>query len=164
MKALERLLGRRFGDKLRIHNTVVIEHIDADGRLIHSQTKHNLITNAGRNWLCGIMGDASGNPAKYIALTANSTAAGATDTTLTGEYTDSGLSRAVGTYAHTADNDSFTITKEFTATADDKTIAKAGLFTAASDGTLFSEIVFAEARTLDTGEKLNVIWTIDLGL
>lgn len=151
-------------DQLQVQNTVIFEHRDARGRLVRRYRRHNLITNAGRNWLCGVIGNAQAAPAQYIALTANADAPAAGDTTLTGEYADSGLARAQGTYAHTADTDNLTITHEFTASADSKTVSKAGLFNAAENGTLFSELAVAPAVTLMTGEKLNVIWTIDLGL
>lgn len=150
-------------EKAGLHNTVIIEHRDAEGNLLSSQKRSNLIVNAGRDWLCGIMGSAAGNPAKYIALSSDGTAPAAADTTLTGEYTDSGLTRATGTYAHTTADKAFTLSKTFTCSASSKTVQKSGLFDAASPGTLFAEVTFT-AVVLNSSDTLTVTWTCDLGL
>ena len=72
-------------------------------------------------------------PAMFMAITANATAASATDTTLTAEITTAGggLIRKQATYAHTAGASTYTMTATFTANGSDSlpvTVAKMGTF------------------------------------
>lgn len=72
-------------------------------------------------------------PAQFMAVTANSSAAGATDTQLTGEITTAGggLLRAVTTYAHSAGTNTYTSANTFTSNGSDAlpvVLAKIGLF------------------------------------
>ncbi len=147
---------------LKFNNLVAVEHI-RDGKVLSRQTMKNLITNAGKDWLCGIMGSAAGTPAKYIALTSDATAAAATDTTLASEYTLYGLDRKAGTYGHTTAAASFTLTYMWTATADSKVVAKTALFDAAAAGNMFAEVVLGSSVTLMTGDQLQVVWTVATG-
>lgn len=129
-----------------------------------------LKTNAGNDFQSNQMG---GSPsaslvAKYVALTANTTAPAATDTTLTGEIVTAGggLVRKAGTYAHTTGAASYTITTVFTANGSDAlpvTIGKRGHFDAASGGTLvFSTLVTPTATLSASGDQLTLTDTITL--
>src|SRR5690348_8761579 len=84
----------------------------------------------------------------YLALTANSTSPSAGDTTLTSEITTAsgGLVRAQAAYAHTNGQSTFTLSKTFTANGSDSlpvTIAKVGVFNAASSGTMGFETLLS---------------------
>lgn len=94
-----------------------------------------------------------GTAANYMAITANSSAAVNTDTTLTGEITTAGggLLRATATYAHTTGTATTTMTKTFTANGSDTvpvTVAKIGVFDAATAGNLVFETLLASTATL----------------
>jgi len=67
------------------------------------------------------------NPAAWMALSTDATAPAASDTTLTGELTGSGLARAVGTYSHTAAASTYQLSHLFTATGS-ATINKEAIF------------------------------------
>ncbi len=137
-----------------------------DGNEIYHNEEHNLITNAGMDFIAVQLGETSGlgtNGANYIALSTDATAPAATDTTLTGEASTNGLARAQGAYAHTAGTDNWTISKTFTATGSFTAVQKAGLFTANSGGTMMAENTFASVN-LANGDQLTITWTIDLGL
>lgn len=173
-----------FNEHLKLVNQVKVEHLRPNllGRILlflnpktdlskvpmriasRQYLVPNLVTNAGRNWLTGIMGSAAGTPAKYIAITADTGAPAAGDTTLASEYVAFGLSRAAGTYAHTADTDSFTLEYTWTATADSKVVAKTALFDAATVGNMFAEVLLGSSVTLMTNDQLKITWTVDLGL
>lgn len=125
-----------------------------------------MITNAGKDFQSLQMFSTTpgANGANYIALTANATAPAAGDTALTGEFAaaSGGLIRAQGTYAHTAGTGTTTITKTFTANANDgasNTVNKAGLFNAASTGTLVLETLVPSPPTLVSGDSVAVTWT-----
>lgn len=147
---------------IKFKNTVTWEHRDKDGNLIEKETTENLITNAGFDYLAALIGNAAGTPAKYIALTADTGPASAAHTTLATEYTDSGLERVLGDYAHTGGTKIHTVSKTFTCSADNKVVAMAGLFNASSSGSMLAETVAAVAKTLYSAETLAVTWTLTL--
>lgn len=126
-----------------------------------------MIVNAGYDLIC----DTTANPtqpapAKYMALTANSTAPAAGDTTLTAEIVTAsgGLIRAAATYAHTTGTKVFTLTKTFTTNGSDSlpvTIAKFAIFNAASSGSMFVENLLATTATLSAvGDQLTITETV----
>lgn len=127
-----------------------------------------LLTNAGRDFLAKQMAGAASATAvaKWIALTANSTAPALGDTTLTGEITTpgGGLLRAAATYAHTASTNSYTLTNTFTANGSDSlpvTIAKVGCFDASAAGNLvFATLLSATATLSASGDNIPVTWTV----
>lgn len=130
-----------------------------------------LLTNGGRDAIHAQAFGTSAQPAasNYIAVTANSTAPAAADTTLTGEITTAGggLLRAQATYAHTAGTNTSTLTKTFTANGSDSlpvTIAKIGVFNAASSGTMTFETLLNATATLTTsGDSVAITETITAG-
>lgn len=129
-----------------------------------------LKTNAGNDFQAAQMGGAASatNVAKYVAITANTTAPAAGDTTLTGEITTAGggLVRKAGTYAHTTGAASYTITTVFTANGSDSlpvTIGKRGIFDQASGGQLvFSTLVSPTATLSASGDVLTITDTVSL--
>lgn len=126
-----------------------------------------LKTNAGNDFQSRQMGGAASatNVAKYVALTANTTAPAAGDTTLTGEIVTAGLTRQAGTYAHTTGAANYTITTTFTAQAGDVpvTVGKRGIFDQISGGLLvFSTLVTPTATLSAAGDTLTVTDTISL--
>lgn len=131
----------------------------------------NLLVNGGRDQLHAAAWGTSAQPAagNYMALTANSTAAAATDTSLTGEITTAGggLVRAQATWAHTAGTNTTTLTKTFTANGSDSlpvTVAKIGIFNASSSGTMCFETALSSSATLSvSGDNVTVTETITAG-
>lgn len=130
-----------------------------------------MLTTAGKDFAASALGDSSGSraaAATYLALTANATAPAAGDTTLTAEIATAsgGLVRATATYAHTGGAATFSLTKTFTANGSDAlpvTIAKIGVFNAASSGTLAWETLLGTTATLSaSGDALTVTETITL--
>jgi hypothetical protein len=100
-------------------------------------------------------------PANYIGVTANSSAAVATDTTLTGEVASGTLIRVQATYAHTTSAASYTLTKTFTS---DQTIviAKIGVFNAATVGTMVFETLLSSTASLVSGDQLTITETVNI--
>lgn len=124
----------------------------------------NLRTNAGINWQADVMGNSS-QPAsaRYIALTEDATAAAAGDTTLTSELAIEGLSRALGTYAHTTNATSYTVSFTFTKTgATARTINKYGLFNAASVGTMPFESAMPSPPVVTAADTIAVTVTVNI--
>lgn len=142
----------------------VVISIVRDGNQIYHYESHNLITNAGKDFISAQVGSTTPgtNGANYIALSSNSAAPAATDTSLTGEINTNGLNRAQGTYSHTAGTNTFTVTKTFTATGTVSDVQKTGLFTASSGGTMMAENTFSTADLI-ANDQLTVTWTITIG-
>lgn len=144
-------------------NTVEFVVRDADGNLKQTGISTNLRTTVGADWQADVMGNST-QPvsARWIALTVNTGAPAAGDTTLTGEITTGGLARAVGTYAHTASTASYTITLTFTASATHTAVHKAGLFTAITGGILVFETNLSSDVSLVSGDTLTITWTVNI--
>lgn len=126
-----------------------------------------LITNGGRDMLHKQHLDTAAQPASanYMAVSANSSAEAATNTTLPGEITTAGggLLRAQATFAHTNGTNTSTLTKTFTANGSDSlpvVIAKIGILNASSAGTLAYEKLISSTATLTTsGDNVAITWT-----
>jgi hypothetical protein len=102
---------------------------------------------------------------RYMGLTENSGAASAADTTLTGEITTGGASRALATYAHTGATATFTLQKSFSISASFPAIHKMGLFTASNTtagGILVFETVLNADANVISGDTLQVTDTVTL--
>jgi len=124
-------------------------------------------TDSGRDHQARVMSDTASTgtgayaPACYLGVTANSTAPAAGDTTLAGEVASGTLARALAVYAHTNGTASYTLTKTFTS---DQTItlAKVGVFTAASGGTMVFETLLNSPAPLVSGDQVQVTSTITI--
>ena len=162
------VLTMQTGDSYAFHDTVKVE-VFRQGRLVFSSMSPNLITNAGQDVIsrqtgCGATSaPACANGGIYIALTTDSTAPAAGDTTCTSELTTNGLGRALGTYAHTASTNTHTITKTFTYTGSSAVvIAKVCMFDASSSGNMFAETLLASTATVNAnGDQVTITWTFN---
>ncbi len=128
-----------------------------------------MLTNAGKDFVASALGDRSGSraaAADYMALTANTTAPAAGDTTLTAEIATAsgGLIRKQATYAHTGGTSTYTLTATFTANGNDSlpvTIGKVGIFNASSSGAMPWETLLSPTATISAvGDALTVTETI----
>ena len=141
----------------------------ADGTVFYDESIHNLRTTGGADWQAAAMAATSAQPAasNYIALTNDATTpaagdcpAGSSTCTLTNEIVTNGLSRAQGTYAHSSGTSSYTLTHTFTATGT-QSAQKAGIFNAASSGTMVFEASFTQV-SLGSTDTVTVTWTVSI--
>lgn len=134
------------------------------------RTNGFLKVNTGNDFQAAQMGGSASATAvaKFVGLTANTTAPAAGDTTLTAEITTAGggLIRKAGTYAHTTGAASYTITTVFTANGSDAlpvTIGKRGIFDALTAGNLVFETLVSPTATLSaSGDQLTLTDTISM--
>lgn len=109
-----------------------------------------------------------GAPVWYMALTANATAASATDTTLTAEITTAGggLIRKLAVVAHTTGAATYTLTGSYTANGSDTlpvTIAKMGTFNSITSGQMLHETLLSATATLTaSGDPIVVTQTVTM--
>lgn len=108
-----------------------------------------------------------GISAFYMALTENETAPGASDTSLSGELSGSGWTRALCTYAHTTSATTYTLTKTFTsADASARTIKKMAILNAFSNAGTPAQMLFesliTSPPTLVSGDTITVTETVTI--
>jgi hypothetical protein len=150
-------------DSMGAHGYVVVT-VTRDGQEIYRNEQHNIITNAGKDFIAQQIGASSGlgtNGANYIALTTTAVTPAADHTSLAGEITSGGLARAQGNFTHTAGQNTFAIAKTFTASQSFTNVQGAGLFTASTGGIMMAENNFT-AVNLANNDKLTITWTITL--
>ncbi len=123
----------------------------------------NVKTNAGKNFIHAqyLSTGPGGNGLNYIALSNDTVTETSASTTLSNEIAANGLTRAIGAYAHTADADTSTIIKAFTASGA-QSVKKAALFSASSGGTMNHVLALSATRSLITGDILTVTFTITI--
>ncbi len=149
--------------QVKLTGTYHFSITDSNGNVRDSWSVKNIVTNAGKAQVALLIGDASATPFTYLALGTSSAAVGASQTTLTTEITDSGLQRAAGTVSRTTTtvtNDTYTLTKTFTATGS-KTVEEVGVFNASSSGTMLSRALTG-TKSLSNGEQLTVTYACAL--
>jgi hypothetical protein len=106
-------------------------------------------------------------PVGYLALSANASAAVASNTTLPGEITTAGLIRKIATYAHTAGTTTYTEAATWTAQAADVpvTVAKMGGFASVVSvtGALIYETLLSATATLSAvSDQITVTQTVTI--
>lgn len=146
--------------------TVAVKRAEEDFWTYLAYNKHNLLTNAGRDFFHAQVytntsaGTQGGN---YIALTTDTGSPAAGDTTLTSEITTNGLGRAIATtLTHSAGTNATTLAKTFTASGTHTAVQKSGLFNASTSGILTHVNTFTPV-TLATNDTLAVSWSLTLG-
>lgn len=144
--------------------------IKKDGtRIVLAEWVHNLLTNAGRDWMHEQVytndNETPTRGANYIASTESSITPAVGNTTLTGEITTNGLARADATTKnHSAGTNSTTIEHTFTASGSFTDVKASALFNASSAGTMPHIANFATGSgTLASGDTLKITWTLQLG-
>ena len=143
------------------------------GDIFYSEESHNLVINAGLNWLADIMSKNTtpgvNLQCNYFAVTPTAITPGATDTALSGEIVTNGFNstgvigsgvRAQAVYAHTANATTYTLSYTYTAAAT-QTIAGAAVFTASSSTTMCFEDAITSASLL-SGDTLQIVWTVTI--
>lgn len=147
-------------NNLKVKGTYSFEIRDVNGDVRDSWSVDNLVVNGGLAFLSGLL-NGTGTVPTYIALGTDSTAVVGTQVALEAEIVDSGLERAVGATSQvqtTVANDSWQITKTFTATGA-KTIEEVGIFNNSSGGTMFSRAL-TTSKALSNSESIAVSYKV----
>lgn len=99
----------------------------------------------------------------YMAVTSDSVAPSASDTSLTAEISTNGLQRAqCTTRSHTVSTNVTTLSITFTATGSFTAVQKGALFNASSSGVMNHEFAFASTN-LNSGDQLTITVTVTGG-
>ena len=152
MKRAEREeLSKPFGkEKLTISGGIKLTGRDKNGKIVFIKEQKNLITNAGFDLLCDVLGlNSQPSDITHMAI-GNGVAGDATATTLTSE-TD----RQLAVYAHTPGTKTCTFTTTFTTVV---AATEYGLLNASSGGSLFNTAGFSSI----TVDSLQIVATLTL--
>jgi hypothetical protein len=124
---------------LRLRGAVELRLYRANGEIV-VRRKDNLIVDVGFDFIADVIGLSSGRPGamSHIAVGTGVVAAAAGDTALGAE-----LARKAAAYAHTAGTKVFTVETTFDPGEATGAITEAGVFNAATAGTMLDRVVFA---------------------
>jgi hypothetical protein len=127
--------------------------------------KHNLLTNAGKDYLHAqywTNNSAGGVGVNFIALSESTLTPAVTDTTLGGEITTNGLARTIAsTRSHSAGANTTVLSLTFTASGSFTDVKASALFNASSSGTMGHIANFSTGSgTLSSGDQIAVTWTM----
>jgi hypothetical protein len=118
----------------------------------------NLVVTAGKNWIAARMKD-TGSPAQmtHMAVGTTSTAPAAGDTTLGGETARQALTTAGGSVS----NNVVTYAATFAAGTGTGSLVEAGLFNAASVGTMLCRTTFSVINK-GASDSMTITWTVTI--
>ena len=144
-------------DAINANGTLVIELRDENGN-VKEQFEKNLVVNTGLAFIASRMKDATATAMSHMAVGSGTVAAAAGDTALGTELGRVALTSTT-IVTTTATDDSIQYVATFNAGTGTGAVTEAGLFNAASAGTMLSRTVFPVINkgALDT---LTITWKI----
>lgn len=144
-------------DTLKLHGALTLMLTKADGTVEVTQ-KDNIIVDVGFDFIADAIGKSATRPAVmgYTAIGTGTTAAASGQTALVTE-----IDRNAATYAHTAGTKVFTLTSSFPAGDGTGALTEAGIFNAASVGTMFDRVVFPVVNK-GVDDSLTTVFTFTL--
>ena len=143
-------------DDLKLRGDVAIVLKDKDGNVKDSREIHNLVVSAGLEFICSRMAGTSAGVMSHMALGSDTTAAAAGQTDLL-----SILGAREALDSSTASNNTITYVSSFEAGEGTGAVTEAGVFNAASSGTMLCRTVFAVVNKA-ADDTMSVTWTITL--
>lgn len=139
---------------------VLVETFDVEtGELLHSQEVHNLVVTAGLNLLRDAINTGTCAFVTHFALGTGTTAVQPSDTTLGTEVVREALADK------NDDEDAQLVCQYYLASGvgNGNTLAEAGLFTAASGGTMYARVVLADPIIKTAAVATSFTWTLSWG-
>ncbi len=142
-------------DGLKLRGDVALVLRDKDGNVKDERNIKNLIVDSGLNFICDRMKNDE-TAMTHMALGSGSTAAAAGDTSL-----GSQLGSREALDSDTVSSNTITYTASFEAGDATGAVTEAGIFNAASGGTMLCRTVFAVVNK-SADDSLSVTWAITL--
>ena len=143
-------------EDLKLRGDVAIVLKDKDGNVKDSREIHNLVVSAGLEFICSRMAGTSAGVMSHMALGSSATAAAAGQTDLL-----SILGSREALDSSTASSNTITYVSSFEAGEGTGAVTEAGVFNAASSGTMLCRTVFAVVNKA-ADDTMSVTWTITL--
>jgi len=142
-------------DAIKITGDVKIDIIGADGTVTDTREIKNLVVTAGKTFIASRMVGVSATVMGFMELGTGTTAAAVGDTTL---QTAIGSSRVALT-SGTASTNVVTYVASFPAGTGTGAVTEAGVFNAASAGTMLCRTVFSVVNK-GAADAMSITWTI----
>jgi len=142
-------------DSLKLTGAVSLVLRDKDGNVKQTKEAKNLIVDTGLNFICDRMKDDE-TAMTHMALGSSTTAAAAGDTALGTQ-----LGSRVSLTSSTVTDNQIVFVCSFPAGSGTGAVTEAGIFNAASAGTMLCRVVFSEVNK-SSDDTLQITWTIQL--
>lgn len=142
-------------EQLKASGSLRVVVTGKDGQVKEEREFKNLVVTVGKNFVASRMVGTSANVMSHMAIGSSSTAAAAGDTALGGE-----LGRVALASASATDN-VVTYTATFPAGTGTGAVVEAGIFNAASAGTMLCRTVFAVVNK-GADDAMSVTWTVTI--
>jgi hypothetical protein len=142
-------------DSIKITGNVKIDIIGADGAVKDSREIKNLVVTVGKNYIASRMKDATATAMTHMELGTGTTAAAVGDTTLQTAISGSRVTLA----STTVTTSSIAYVASFPAGTGTGAVTEAGIFNAASAGTMLCRTVFSVVNK-GAADAMSVTWTI----
>ena len=126
------------------------------GEVKLDRLEKNLVVTAGKNWIASRMAGTSSNVMGWMAVGTDSTAPAAGNTTLGAEVARVALTST------TPSTNTVTYVATFGAGVGTGALTEAGLFNAASVGTMLSRTTYSVINK-GSGDEMTVTWVITVG-
>jgi hypothetical protein len=143
-------------DDLKLRGDVAIVLKDKDGNVKDSREIHNLVVSSGVTFICSRMAGTSAGVMSHMALGSGTTAASASQTDLV-----SILGSREALDSPSASSNTITYVSSFEAGEGTGAVTEAGVFNAASSGTMLCRTVFPVVNK-QVDDTMSVTWTITL--
>ena len=143
-------------DKIKVTGKLNIIVFDTNGNIKTQRGHKNLVVTSGKNWIASRLKD-SGQPTEmnYIALGTGTGAANVANTTLATELV------RISTSSIVVANNTITYTTTFNPTVGTGALTEAGIFNAASNGTMLCRTVFPVINK-GASDTVAVTWEITI--
>ena len=143
-------------EELKLRGDVAIVLKDKDGNVKDSREIHNLVVSSGLEFICSRMAGTSAGVMSHMALGSGTTAAAAGQTDLV-----SILGSREALDSTSASSNTITYVSSFEANEATGAVTEAGIFNAASSGTMLCRTVFAVVNK-QADDTMSVTWTLTL--
>lgn len=147
-------------DKIKLKGRVGILLIDENGQIKQQNEIDNLVVDAGLAFIASRMKDASATVMSHMAVGTDNTAAADAQTALIAQHADGRVALDSTTIVTTTvTNDAVRYIATFAPGASTGALVEAGIFNAASAGTMLCRTVFSVVNKA-AGDTLTITWTV----
>jgi len=147
-------------ENIKLKGELELIVFDKDGKVKDKRVLKNIIVNAGKAAVAGLINGVVTTPFKYIAIGTGTTTPAATDTALASE-THRALADTVDRVTTNVTNDTARLIKTFSGYSGSEAITESGVFDSATGGTMLCRQTFAALNiNWAGGDSLQITWKI----
>lgn len=140
-------------DQLKVKGDLIVKLFDKNGQVKEERVIPNLVVTTGKGFIASRMVGTSANVMSHMAIGSSSTAPAAGDTALGGELGRVALTSSTAAGAVT------TYVASFPAGTGTGAVVEAGIFNAASSGTLLCRTTFSVVNK-GVDDAMSITWAI----